>query len=330
MADGELRHVAVVHVVHRAGRHRRVGVVPGLHHAAHAGPLPAAGDHRVGHQPLLHFRQPRDAGRPHRDDGHPAARSVRLRTEGRTPLLLPDLGHRAGRAARHRQPARLTAGARHPRVEGRARHGRGLRGRCCAPEDRRVRLCGAAGVHLRLAVCAPAALRQSDALRHQPGYRVLVHGGDRRRGQRLGRGAGRHGDHFAEAGAAEYPARSPRPHWQLRAGGVRHHDRAAAAVRARWHVAMDRPVAAAPAGGAGAGCTAAAGARPCAARGRVVGGGQGAQAIRWSGGGQRPVFRDSPGRDPGADRPQWCRQEHHLRTHLRCVAVDRRQDRLSR
>ena len=88
-----------------------------------------------------------------------------------------------------RQPARFAARPRDPRAEGRPRDGRGVRRRRRAAQDRRVRLRGAARVRLRLAVRAPAALREPDAVRHQPGHRVPVHGGGRRRGQRVGRGA---------------------------------------------------------------------------------------------------------------------------------------------
>jgi ABC-type branched-subunit amino acid transport system permease subunit len=41
-----------------------------LHHAAPVGPLPAAGHHRLGHQPVLPVRQPGASGRPHRHDRH--------------------------------------------------------------------------------------------------------------------------------------------------------------------------------------------------------------------------------------------------------------------
>ena len=82
----------------------------------------------------------------------------------------------------------------------------GVRRRRRAAEDRRVRLCGAARVHLRLAVRAPATLRQPDAVRHQPGHRVPVHGRGRRRRQRVGRGARRDADHAPEAAAAGHAA----------------------------------------------------------------------------------------------------------------------------
>ncbi len=44
----------------------RAGALPRLHHPAHARPLPAAGDDRLGHQPLLPVRQSRVPRRPHR------------------------------------------------------------------------------------------------------------------------------------------------------------------------------------------------------------------------------------------------------------------------
>ena len=87
-----------------------------------------------------------------------------------------------------------------------------------------VRLRGAARVRLRLAVRAPAALRQSDAVRHQPGHRIPVHGGRRRRGQRLGRGRRRDAHHAAEADAAGRAAATARPRRQLRDRRVRRAD----------------------------------------------------------------------------------------------------------
>ena len=100
-------------------------------------------------------------------------------------------------------------------------------------QDHRVRLRGAARVRLRLAVRAPPALRQSDAVRHQPGHRVPVHGGRRRRGQRLGRDHRRDADHAAEADAAGCAAAAPRARGELRDRRVRRADDPAAAVRAR-------------------------------------------------------------------------------------------------
>ena len=197
-----VRRVAVAHARDRPRDHRAGRAVPRLHHAAHEGPLPAARHDRVGHQPLLRVRQPRDAGRAHRHDRHSRAVARRLRAQGRAPLFLPHLGDHARGAVGDPQPARLAAGPRDPRAEGRARHGGGLRRRRRAPEDRRVRLRRAARVHFRLAVRAPAAVRESDAVRHQPGHRVSVHGRGRRRRQRVGRGARRDADHAAEASAA--------------------------------------------------------------------------------------------------------------------------------
>ena len=60
------------------------GAVPRLHHAADEGPLPAARDDRLGHQPLLPVRQSRDSRRPHRHDRHSGARrsfGLELRNE---------------------------------------------------------------------------------------------------------------------------------------------------------------------------------------------------------------------------------------------------------
>ena len=110
--------------------------------------------------------------------------------------------HRAGRAVGDAQPARFAAGPRDSRAQGRPRDGRGVRRRRRAAQDRGLRLRGAARLRLRLALCAPAALRQSDAVRHHPGHRVPVHGGGRRRRQRVGRRRRRDADHAAEAGAA--------------------------------------------------------------------------------------------------------------------------------
>ena len=140
--------------------------------------------------------------------GIPALVDRRLRSARRAPLLLPHLGDRAGGAVGDAQPARFAPGPRDPRAQGRARDGRGVRRRRRAAQDRRVRLRGAARVHFGLAVRASAALRQSDAVQHQPGHRVPVHGGRRRRGQRMGRGGRRDADHAAEGAAAGHACRA--------------------------------------------------------------------------------------------------------------------------
>ena len=44
-----------------------LALLPRPHHAADEGPLPAAGDHRLGHQPRAPVRQPRVPRRSHRD-----------------------------------------------------------------------------------------------------------------------------------------------------------------------------------------------------------------------------------------------------------------------
>ena len=76
--------------------------VPGIHHAAHEGSLPAAGDDRLGHQPLLHLRQSGIPRRAHRPGRHSCAVVFRHRIAQRAALLLSDLGDRAGCACGRR------------------------------------------------------------------------------------------------------------------------------------------------------------------------------------------------------------------------------------
>ncbi len=65
--------------------------LPRLHHAAHARPLPAAGDHCLGHQLLFPLRQPRVRRRPHRPERHSRALVRGPGVEERALLLLSDL-----------------------------------------------------------------------------------------------------------------------------------------------------------------------------------------------------------------------------------------------
>ena len=119
------------------------------HHAADEGPLPAAGDDCLGHQPRAPVRQPRIPRRPYGIHRHSRAQPLRPRAAQRALLLFPDLGHRARRALGDAQSARFAARARRPRAARPYRDGRGVRRRRRAAQDRRVRLRGTARVASR-------------------------------------------------------------------------------------------------------------------------------------------------------------------------------------
>ncbi len=127
------------------------------------------------------------------------------------PLLLFDLGDRTGGAMGDAQSPRLAARAGGACAQGRSRDGRSLRRRCRQAQDCGLRLCGLAGVRLRMALRALAAVREPDAVWPYPGNRVPVHGRGRRRGKRLGRSRRRNRDHGAQAGVAGLVAAHPGP-----------------------------------------------------------------------------------------------------------------------
>ena len=77
-------------------------LVLGLDHAAHVGPLPAAGDDRLGPGAVLPARQPRLPRQVRRPARHPGAVVLRHRAQHRAQLLLPALDpRRAGRGRGH-------------------------------------------------------------------------------------------------------------------------------------------------------------------------------------------------------------------------------------
>ncbi len=234
-----------------------------------------------------------------------------------------------GRAVGDAQPARFAAGARDPRAARPARDGRGLRRGRRATQDRRLRLRGAACLRLRLALRASAALRESDAVRHQPGHRVPVHGGRGRCRQRVGGRGRRHADHAGEAGAAGRAADAARQERQLRDRRLRRADGHPAAARARGCVAMDRTSAAGPSAAARAGGRRPAGADEGGHHGPGARGPGRAQAVRRPRRRQRSVVRDSSGRDSRPHRTERRRQEHDVQPDLRCARVDCRGDRFS-
>ena len=125
---------------------------------------------------------------------------VRLRAlESGRHYLLPDLAGRARALWATSQPPRLPAGPRDPRAARRLDMMAEAFGVNAARMKIVVfRLRGAARVRLGLALRAPAALREPDAVRHEPGHRIPVHGRGRRRRQRLGRRDRRDADHAAK------------------------------------------------------------------------------------------------------------------------------------
>ena len=231
--DDDVRMVAVADTPHRSRRHRSDRLRPRLHHATNERALPAAGHDRVGYQPFLSVRNAAESWRLYRSDQHPAAEPLWIRAATGAPFLLPDLDRRAGCVVGDPQPPRFASGPRDPRDQGKPDHGGGLRRRCHADEERRIRLRGASRVRLRLALCAHAALRQSDAVQSHVEHRVSVHGGRGRCGKRVGRGDRRHADHAAQGSAAIDPAKASRADRAVRDDRVRHSHRRAAAARAR-------------------------------------------------------------------------------------------------
>ncbi len=274
----------------------------GVHHAAHEGPLPAARDDRVGHQPLSPVRQPRVPRRPHRDS--PASlrwgsSDSSCATSATYYFLIWGIAIAALWATNNLLDSRPGRAIRALRGQIEMAEAFGVERR--AAQDRRLRLRGAARVRLGLALRAPAALRQSDAVRHQPGHRIPVHGGRRRRRQRMGRGHRRDAHHAGEAGAAGRSADAARQERQLRDRGVRRADDRAAAARAGGRLAVDRAPAAAARAAARSRRGAAAARAKAAPAGALLEVRVGAQAVRRPRRGQRPVVRDaSPARSSGS------------------------------
>ncbi len=177
-----------------------------------------------------------------------------------------------------------------------------------------------------MAVRASAALRESDAVRHQPGHRVSVHGRCRRLGQRLGRNRGRDIADVAEADAAGRASRDSRTRRQFRNRRLRRSDDPAAAIRPQRRLGMDCAAAAASQAGDDPRCAAAAGAgQDENGPWRIARNEAGAKGIRRTRRRQRPDVRHSRGRNSRPHRPQWRGQEHDVRAHQRRAgAVGRR------
>jgi|GEM_PF-31783 len=132
-----------------------------------------------------------------------------------SPLLLPDLGDCPRGALHHRESARLPRGAGHQGAEG--RHGDGRidgRRHLTLPHghlpDRR-----AACEHRRLALRAPAKVRESDALRPANRHGIPVHGGYWRCRAGLGRGGRLGGDHATQAMATGTSSAALRFGWAI-------------------------------------------------------------------------------------------------------------------
>ncbi len=235
-----IRAVAVVEPRGRGRAHDSAGAVPRLHHAAHARPLPAAGDDRLGDQPLFSVRQSGISRRAHRDHRHSRAEDRRRRIAQRALFLFPDLGHHAGGAVGDRQSARFASRARHTGAARPAGDGGGVRGRRRAAQDHRVRLRRGAGVRFGMAVRPPSAVRESDAVRPQSRHRIPFHGGSGRRRQRLGCGDRRIARHAGEGTSAGHPAVDPGAIGQFRDRRIRNAHGDTPAIRARRHLAAHR------------------------------------------------------------------------------------------
>ena len=232
MADHDPWFFALAHPVHRARHHRRGCLLPRLHHPAHGRALPAAGHHRLGHQSVFPVRQRRLPRRPYRHHRHSAGRAVRMGTQVGPRVLLPDLDRRPSCHADHTQPPRFTRGAFDPRAQGRDGDGRGDGRQYAARQDRHLPDRRPAGEHFGLALRPPAALRQSDALRADPGHRVPVHGGRRRHRPCLGRRPRRRADHHPQTMATGLAAADTRAERQFRDHRLRHRHGAGPATRA--------------------------------------------------------------------------------------------------
>ena len=168
---------------------------------------------------------------------------------------------------------------------------------------------------LGLALRALPAHRQPDAVRHQHGHRVPVHGGGRRRRPRLGRGRRRRRRHDPEGPAAGLLPKllGTSGNFEIIVFGVllvlvlqyardgvcgRSSTRCCRALRRK----VDWADARAAAGAARAARTARS----------LLDVQRGAQGVRRPGRGQRRQLRGQGRRDPRPDRPERRRQVHHL------------------
>ena len=146
-------------------------------------------------------------------------------------------GDAAAGAVGAAQPARLARGPRHPRAQGRPPDGRvDGRGHGGLPRQG-LRAGRPAGRAVGLALRAPAALREPDALQPQHRHRIPVHGRGGRRRPPVGRGAGRGAGHAAEVAAAGRAAAAAGQQRQLRSDRLRPADAGGAAPLRRRAVA---------------------------------------------------------------------------------------------
>ena len=181
LVHGGARRLAVDRIAARFGADRPRRDDPGRGDAAAQRPLPAAQHHRLGHRHLFRVRQSRCAQPLQRAVRHPADldRTGLARRHHRDLLLHLDSARR--RHAALPQPARFTARPRHPQPARRRCHGGKPRDRQLPHAAGDLRSRRRARRPFRLALCAHAKVRQSDAVRHSPGHRASVHGAGRRR-----------------------------------------------------------------------------------------------------------------------------------------------------
>ena len=154
---------------------------PGRSNAAAQRTLPAAQHHRLGHRHLFRIRQSRCAQPLQRAVRHSADldRTGLARRHHRHLFLHLDSARR--RHAALPQPARFTARPRHPQPARRHCHGGKPRDRQLPHAAGDLRSRRRARRPFRLALCAHAKVRESDAVRHSPRHRASVHGAGRRR-----------------------------------------------------------------------------------------------------------------------------------------------------
>ena len=238
--------------------------------------------------------------------------------------------HRAGGLVDDRQPDRLAPRSRTAGARQRSADGTGIRHRPGSRQDRRLRLRGAARLHLGLALRPSAAFRESDAFRHQPGDRIPVHGGRRRRGERVGRRRRRDADYGSEADASGRAADAPWPLRQLRDRRLRGIDDRPAAIRSARCLACGHASDSAQktensvtAGPLHPSCVAA-DRRRCRAFGPPC-----AKGLRRSRRRERPELRHTVGRNFGPDRTQRRGEEHDVRADQRRTGAFGRRHRVS-
>ena len=166
LPDARARRLAVADGLDRPGGHRRGRAGAGLDHAAHVGPLPAAGDHRLGPVACTTCSATSTAlGKYDGLLGIPAIELLRHRAQHRPQLLLPAVDHRRAGGDRGHAPARFARRPRAARRQGRRDDGRGDGRRHLPRQGDGLRPRGAAGQRLGLAVRALPAHREPVAVR---------------------------------------------------------------------------------------------------------------------------------------------------------------------